>query len=70
MSPTLQPFPSTIEFVARVEDRDTVETFFRRSLSNLDMAPLIPMERSFLVVRDLDLARISLVSRSMMTASV
>ena len=59
-----------MELVARVDDRQTVTTSERRLLSNSAMAPLIPMERSFLVVRDFALSKISPVSRSIITASV
>ncbi len=69
-SATLAPFPSTIEFVARVDERDTTPTCSRRPGSIFPMASLIPMQRSSRVVGAFALHRTSVPSRSIMTASV
>ena len=68
--PTLQPFPSTTEFVASVDDSATTVTSSRRSPSIPSMAPLMPMHRSSRVVMDLALSSTSPESRSIITASV
>ena len=69
-SATLQPRPSTTEFVARVVDRLTTSVFLRRSRSKPSIAPLMPRDRSSCVVIDLDLASILPLSMSSSTASV
>ena len=68
--PTLHPFPSTTELVARVEDSATTVTSLRYSSPMPSMAPLMPMHRSSRVVMDLALSRTFPVSRSIITASV
>ena len=67
---TLQPLPSTTEFVARVDDSDTTPTCFSSSVSKSTIEPRIPIDRSSRVVRDFALQRIFPDSRSMTTASV
>lgn len=69
-SATLAPLPSTTEFVARVEERETIPTLDRRSSGIRPTASLIPMQRSSWVVGALALQRSLDSSRSMTTASV
>ena len=68
--PTLHPLPSTTEFVARVEDSTTTLTSFRMSRSRRSREPLMPMDRSSLVVIDLALPNTVPESRSIRTESV
>ncbi len=67
---TLAPFPSTIEFVARVDDSETTPTPLRYPGSIIPIALRIPMQRSSRVVGDLALQRTFPSSRSIITASV